>query len=60
MSSPVRIDSHGMPHAVLVTWAGNYQAFSPGIIIGDNATIRLDLDNEPQPDVCLMIENGGR
>ena len=24
----------------------------------DNATVRLDLDNEPQPDALLRIENG--
>ena len=24
--------------------------------IADNATVRLDLENEPQPDVCLRIE----
>jgi Uma2 family endonuclease len=62
MSSPVRVDVHGRPHAYLMTWAGVYQVGTPGIDIGDNSTVRLDLDNEPQPDVCLFIDpaRGGR
>ena len=26
------------------------------MLLGDNATVRLDLDNEPQPDALLMID----
>ena len=39
-----------------------YTAFTPGVRGDDNATVRLDLDNEPQPDVLLRIEEeaGGR
>ena len=29
---------------------------SPGVRVGDNATVRLDLDNEPQPDAVMFIE----
>src|SRR5207247_3024465 len=60
MSSAVRIDVHAMPHGDLITWAGTYRVHTPGIVLGDNATVRLDLDNEPQPDVCLMIGPGGQ
>jgi Uma2 family endonuclease len=60
MSSPVRLDYHALPHGDLVTWAGTYRVHTPGVILGDNATIRLDMDNEPQPDVCLMIGEGGQ
>jgi Uma2 family endonuclease len=60
MSSAVRARSHGLPHGDLVTWAGVYRAHTPGVVLGDNTTIRLDLDNEPQPDVCLMIDRGGQ
>jgi hypothetical protein len=56
MSSPVRITLHGQPHANLVTCVGLYRFMTPGIIIGDNSTVRLDLDNEPQPDLCLFID----
>jgi len=60
MSSAVRIQSHGLPHGVLVTWAGIYHAHTPGVVLGDNSTVRLDMDSEPQPDVCLMIGQGGQ
>ncbi|MBW4697048.1 MAG: Uma2 family endonuclease [Aphanocapsa lilacina HA4352-LM1] len=56
--SPVRIDSHGRPHAHVVGWLTLYCAATPGVDIGDNATVRLDLDNEPQPDALLRLENG--
>ena len=62
MASPVRQVNHGRPHAKIMTWLGTYHAATPGIDIGDNATIRLDLDNEPQPDGLLRLEPeaGGR
>jgi Uma2 family endonuclease len=53
---PVSLFGHGSPHFSLVTWLGHYQALTPGVIGGDNTTIRLDMANEPQPDVCLLIE----
>ena len=60
--SPVRFDLHGKPHADLMLWLGYYRAFTPGTSAADNTTIRLDLDNEPQPDALLCIdpERGGR
>lgn len=62
ISSPVRIVNHGRPHAQIMTWLGTYYAATPGIDLGDNATVRLDSDNEPQPDGLLRLEpaNGGR
>ena len=60
--SPVRIKKHGNPHSHIVTWLGVYEAATPGVMLGDNATIRLDLDNEPQPDALLRLKEscGGR
>ncbi len=29
---------------------------TPGVDLGDNATVRLDGDNEPQPDALLRLE----
>jgi Uma2 family endonuclease len=52
----LRFDSHAEPHAQIITWLGVYQAATPGVRLGDNATVRLDLDNEPQPDALLRIE----
>jgi Uma2 family endonuclease len=62
MASPVRFASHGEPHTHVITWLGVYCAAIPGVRIGDNATIRLDPFNEPQPDVLLRLEPqaGGR
>ena len=56
MASPVRIVSHGRPHALVMTWLGTYYAATPGVDMGDNATIRLDANNEPQPDGLLRLE----
>ncbi len=59
MASPVRYTSHGKPHGRLMTWLGVYEAATPGVGMADNGTVRLDADNEPQPDGLLRIESGG-
>jgi Uma2 family endonuclease len=56
MPSPVTLNRHGRPHFDLITWLGYYKGATPGVIGADNATTRLDLDNEPQPDVVLFID----
>ena len=60
MASPLRIREHGNPHARIITWLGTYWSATPGIELGDNTTVRLDADNEPQPDALLRIEVGGQ
>ncbi|MDA1015892.1 MAG: Uma2 family endonuclease [Planctomycetota bacterium] len=62
MSSPVSNDNHGAPHADLIGWLVFYRAQTPGTEVADNATVRLDWDNEPQPDALLRIlpECGGQ
>jgi Uma2 family endonuclease len=62
MGSPVNLVRHGQPHHVLSTWLGFYCTATPGLIAADNTTLRLDLDNEPQPDLllCLPAAAGGR
>jgi Uma2 family endonuclease len=54
--SPVRLRQHGSPHAHLIIWLGQYAVNTPGVEVGDNSSVRLDLDNEPQPDVLLCID----
>ncbi|WP_036481941.1 Uma2 family endonuclease [Myxosarcina sp. GI1] len=54
----LRFRSHGQPHADLMTWLGVYKVFTPRVELGDNPTVRLDLDNTPQPDAVLLIEGG--
>ncbi|NET56613.1 MAG: Uma2 family endonuclease [Symploca sp. SIO2E6] len=60
MGSPLRITQHGNPHSSIIGWLMVYQAYTPGVQLGDNCTVRLDADNEPQPDALLRIEVGGQ
>jgi Uma2 family endonuclease len=54
MPSPLRLNQHATPHGQLATWLGTYVSETPGVQLADNATVRLDLDNEPQPDLTLI------
>jgi Uma2 family endonuclease len=54
MPSPVSVD-HADPHFDLIGWLALYRIATPGVVGGDNGSIRLDLANEPQPDVHLRI-----
>jgi Uma2 family endonuclease len=56
MPSPARLARHGEPHGVVICWLGHYRASTPGVIFASDATVRLDLDNEPQPDALLLID----
>lgn len=55
MASPLRLRSHGEPHGNLIGWLWTYKAATPGTVLGDNPTVHLDSDNEPQPDAVLFI-----
>jgi Uma2 family endonuclease len=61
MPSPVNFRRHGMPHGRVVAWIGHYQAETPGVEYAPEVTVRLDPENEFQPDAVLLIkpENGG-
>jgi Uma2 family endonuclease len=56
LPSPVRVRSHGKPHGQIMGWIGLYSAATPGVDFADNTTLRLDPDNEPQPDAMLWID----
>ncbi|MFM7449145.1 MAG: Uma2 family endonuclease [Leptolyngbyaceae cyanobacterium] len=56
VASPVRIRHHGEPHGDMITWLGLYKVATPGVMLGDNSTVRLDAENEPQPDALLRID----
>ncbi|PSQ80194.1 MAG: hypothetical protein BRD40_04725 [Bacteroidetes bacterium QS_1_65_9] len=58
MPSPVRAKSHSKPHHHLNMWLGTYAVATPGVEALSDATVRLDLDDEPQPDVLLRLEDG--
>jgi Uma2 family endonuclease len=56
MAAGLRFRSHGQPHANIMGWLWTYQIVTPGIALADAPTVRLDLENEPQPDAVLLIE----
>ncbi len=60
--SPVSFRRHGRPHAHTLAWLTAYETGTPGVLAAGDASARLDLDNEPQPDGLLLIdpEYGGR
>lgn len=60
LASPVRAKNHGKPHASIMGWLVAYEAATPKVETLDNTTVRLDADNEPQPDALLRIEQGGQ
>jgi Uma2 family endonuclease len=62
LGSPVRVQKHGKPHSDIIGWLVTYSAATQGVMVCDNTTVRLDPDNEPQPDALLRIEEtcGGR
>jgi len=59
--SPLK-HKHGSSHLVLATVFGVYEARTPGVDAGDNTTILLGDEGEPQPDLYLRIleEYGGQ
>ncbi|WP_425618677.1 Uma2 family endonuclease [Anatilimnocola sp. NA78] len=62
MGPPVSAEGHSRPHSRFITWLGTYEAYTPGVAVGDNGTVRLDAENEPQPDASLRIlpKHGGQ
>ncbi|RCJ26771.1 hypothetical protein A6770_26065 [Nostoc minutum NIES-26] len=60
VASPLRIKSHGEPHAYIIAWLGVYIAATLGVGLADNTTVLLDADNEVQPDAILRIEQAGQ
>ena len=56
MASPVRARQHGQPHGFIMGWLMVYAAATPTVMVFDNTTVRLDLDNEVQPDTLLRLD----
>lgn len=54
MSSPVSV-YHGGPHADVVGWLVIYRVATPGTLVADNTTTKLDRKNVPQPDAALYV-----
>lgn len=58
----MRFKSHGQPHSWMIGWLVAYEAMTPGVAVGIKPTVRLNSDNELQPDAVLLInpEAGGQ
>lgn len=56
MAAVVRHRKHGRPSRWISGLLGRYEASTPGVAGSDNASVRMDLDNMPQPDCLLFID----
>ena len=62
MPPPVSFTYHDLPNTDLLGLLIQYRVATPGVLAGGNSSLRLDLDNMPQPDAFLIIqpEHGGQ
>ncbi len=56
MPTPVSYANHAEPHGLIMGWLAAFCAATPGTHLADNATVRLDADNEVQPDALLRLD----
>jgi Uma2 family endonuclease len=55
MGSPVRYTLHGQPDSLIHLWLSYYEAHTSGVECVANITTKLDVENVPQPDQMLRI-----
>lgn len=60
VSSPVRVSTHAEPHSDVSGFLFTYKLATPGVRLADNGSVRIDDDNEPQPDLFLWIDVPGK
>jgi Uma2 family endonuclease len=58
VASPMHHEGHGRPTFIASTWLGVYTAAHPDVEGGEGSTVRLDPDNEVQPDAFLRRRDG--
>ncbi len=58
VASPLRHTYHGQPHSQIIGWLVTYQAQRAGLAVSIEATVRLDDENELQPDGILFRLGG--
>ena len=56
MAAALRFRSHGLPHSRLNNWISTYSTFTEGTSVGDTPSIRLSGENEPQPDIVMILD----
>jgi Uma2 family endonuclease len=60
---PVSNEGHALPHFDIIGWLAIYRMATPGVVGGDNPSVRLpSRDNMPQPDGVLRVlpSHGGQ
>jgi Uma2 family endonuclease len=62
LPTSISTEANACPHAELVGWLNTYRSTTPAMQVAKNATVKLDWDNELQPDALLRIlpELGGQ
>ena len=58
VASPMRHRPHGRPQRIVSSWLGTYESEHAGVDGGDGSTIRLDPENDYQPDAFLRYLGG--
>jgi Uma2 family endonuclease len=58
VASPLRFTPHAKPHSQIIGWLITYQSMRTDLEVGIEPTVRLDADNEPQPDAVLFRLGG--
>lgn len=51
---------HSECHAFILAWLGVYGSQTHTVAIGDNATVRLSVKNEVQPDALMRLKENGQ
>jgi hypothetical protein len=61
MPPPISAENHGAPHTRLMFWLAAFWSATPEVMVVDNSTLRLEPDDDAQPDAMLFIlpEHGG-
>jgi Uma2 family endonuclease len=55
MAPPVSHREHSVPHFDIIGLLSVYKSATPGVVGGDNGSLRLDTENMPQPDAYLFV-----
>ncbi len=59
VASPIRAKYHGDPQAAIIGWLGLYASRHPEVRVSGNSSLRLEGENETQPDASLRKEHAG-
>ncbi|MBA4179954.1 MAG: Uma2 family endonuclease [Anaerolinea sp.] len=59
LPSPTRYTYHDAQAAIIRGWAALYVSRHPGLLVGNDATVILDSENEVQPDAFIFRADGG-